>query len=170
MEKSNLVCVGVIMAPHGIKGEVKVKPLLEVPKDLLKFSILTNEKGDKKYKLNSAREIKDGNLIVRIEGIDTRTQAEELIKKKFYTTPESFNEPDEEEFYYRDLINLKVVLKDGSEFGIVKSVQNFGAGDLLEITLLDTSKTEFFSFTKEVVPEIHINKGYIVLEPQEATE
>ncbi len=69
--------------------------------------------------------------------------------------------PDEDEFYLADLIGLRVVAPDGAELGHVKSVQNFGAGDLLEIAPPGAA-TWYLPFTKQAVPEVKLAEGVIV--------
>jgi ribosomal 30S subunit maturation factor RimM len=53
------------------------------------------------------------------------------------------------------------VISNNEKIGIVKSVQNFGASDLLEIQLFSTNKTEFFVFNDATVPEVNIEKKYL---------
>jgi len=69
--------------------------------------------------------------------------------------------PDEDEFYLADLIGLRAVGPDGVELGRVKNVQNFGAGDLLEIAP-ETGPTWWLPFTRDAVPEVRIADGVVV--------
>ena len=76
--------------------------------------------------------------------------------------------PDEDEFYFADLVGLRAVTAAGDELGRVKSVQNFGAGDLLEIAP-ETGPTWWLPFTREAVPEVRIADGLVVaVRPEEA--
>ena len=75
-------------------------------------------------------------------------------------------DPGEEEYYHADLLGLAVVLKDGSVFGAVKAVHDFGAGDSLEIERAD-GVVVLVPFTSATVPVVDIAAGRLVLEPPE---
>ncbi len=71
---------------------------------------------------------------------------------------------DDEEFYHADLIGLAATLADGTPFGTVAAVWDFGAGDSVEIELPD-GKTIMVPFTKEAVPVVDLPAGRVVIEP-----
>jgi 16S rRNA processing protein RimM len=78
----------------------------------------------------------------------------------------------EEEFYYADLIGLAVELADGTTFGEVKAVHDFGAGDLLELQPLNSGgkvqETIMVPFDRDTVPEIDlINRRLVFVAPVE---
>ncbi|MGH6989649.1 MAG: ribosome maturation factor RimM, partial [Stellaceae bacterium] len=72
----------------------------------------------------------------------------------------------EEEFYYADLVGLEVRLRDGTRFGRIAAVLEFGAGDSLEIDRGEGG-TVLVPFTRRAVPEVNIAAGYLVLDPPE---
>ena len=75
---------------------------------------------------------------------------------------------DEDEFYLADLIGLSAVTPEGEVLGTVKSVQDFGAGDILEIDPALGGQTWYLSFTREAVPIVDIAGGKItVVRPTE---
>jgi 16S rRNA processing protein RimM len=67
------------------------------------------------------------------------------------------------EFYHADLIGLAAVGAGGQRIGEIVAVQNFGAGDLLEIHLADTGKTKLVPFTEAMVPEVDVAGGQVVV-------
>ena len=74
-----------------------------------------------------------GSVVVWTEQVQTRDQAEALRGLKLYIPRADLPAPDDDEFYVTDLIGLCVETADGKALGTVKAVQDFGAGDLLEI-------------------------------------
>jgi 16S rRNA processing protein RimM len=72
---------------------------------------------------------------------------------------------EEDEFYLTDLIGLRVETADGTVLGKVKAVQNFGAGDILEIGSSPGRKDWYLPFTREIVPIVDIEGGKIVADP-----
>lgn len=163
---SQLVCLGKILSPHGIRGQVKVLPFTENPENIISYGPLTDKRGERQFSLRIVAEQKQ-HLIVAIEGVTNRNDAEKLRGIELFVSKDLLPETEEEEFYHHDLINLKVVLTDKTRYGTIKSVQNFGAGDLLEIALSESKKTVFLPFTKAIVPEIHLSEGYVIIVPPE---
>jgi 16S rRNA processing protein RimM len=83
---------------------------------------------------------------------------------RLYIPRDRLPEPDEDEFYLADLIGLAVVSPTGETLGRVKSVHNFGAGDLLEIEPPGGAATWWAPFTKAVVPEVRLGQGVVVVD------
>lgn len=165
MVKDNRICLGAVAGVHGIKGEIKVKSFTEIDSDLDKYGEVENEAGDRRFKLKVVGHSKE-LLRVKIKGIDDRNEAEKLIGTAFYVNRSVLPElADEDEFYEADLIGLKVKLSEaGEEAGTVAGLYNFGAGEILEIKLMQTGKLEMIPFTKEYVPEVNVKDGYIIVE------
>ena len=104
-------------------------------------------------------------FIARIKGVTDRNQAEALRGTELRVDRDKLPEPHEGEFYHADLIGLKADTTRGEPYGDVIAVHDFGAGDLLEIQLAGSSKTELIAFTAETVPAIEIANGRIVIVP-----
>ena len=158
-----LICVGIVTGPHGIKGGVKIKSFTELPETIGTFETLTDETGSSSYKITIKQIIKD-QLIATIAEVDDRNKAETFRGLKLYIYDKDLPSIGEEEFYHSHIVGLRVSLLKGDSFGFVSSVQNFGAGDLLEIS--DHDKKQFYiPFTKDIVPTIDIAAGYITIDP-----
>lgn len=158
----NLVCLGVITSPHGIRGAVKVKIFTEKPEDISLYGELVSD--GKSYKINSISVIGDNLVIATINGVNSRNEAELLRNKKLYVARNKLPKlVSEDEFYQHDLIDMRVMLENNELYGYVQSIHNFGAGDILEISVVGTQKTIMLSFTKEIFPHINIKERYIVL-------
>lgn len=125
-----------------------------------------NEKGEAVYTLRVKGQ-KSRLLIAALEGVNDRTAAERLRGTLLYVPRALLPEAEEEEFYYDDLVGLAVHTAEQQDYGKVKAVYNFGAGDVVEIIVNSTGKLELFSFTKEVVPEVKVSEGYILLKAPE---
>jgi 16S rRNA processing protein RimM len=103
-------------------------------------------------------------LVVRFKGIDDRSAAEALNRTELSVPYDRLKPPDEGEYYHADLIGLAAVAADGTALGKVMAVQNFGAGDLLEIAP-EQGETILVPFTDAAVPEVDIAAGHIVIVP-----
>ena len=81
--------------------------------------------------------------------------------------PPTNGSTDDDEFYHADLIGLTVYDTGGTELGIVRSVMDHGAGDLLEIHGPALKTTVLLPFTKACVPTVDLASGRIVADPPE---
>jgi 16S rRNA processing protein RimM len=133
---------------------------------LLGYRDLQRESGAPGLTLTSARPHK-GGLVVRAREVETREQAEALRGLRLYVPREALPEPDEGEFYLVDLVGLQAVSPEGESLGVVRSVQDFGAGDLLEIQPPDGASW-WQPFTREAVPEVSLAaRRLVVVRPAE---
>lgn len=155
-----LVCVGRIVSVHGIKGQLKLRSYTQNPKSIFDYAPLTDRNG----RIFNFRHItgSDEVMIVSVDGVTERNQADALRDKDLFVPREVFPDLVEEEFYYTDLIGLRVVDNESSEeLGVVKAIHDFGAGDMLEVKFNDMLAHEYFMFTKENFPLINIPSNLI---------
>ena len=110
-------------------------------------------------------------MVGRAKEIATKEQADALRGLKLHVPRDQLPEPDEDEFYLTDLVGLQVRDPEGAVLGSVKSVQNFGADDMLEIAPAAGGQTWYLPFTREAVPELHIADGWLLaVRPAEVGE
>ena len=162
------VCVGIISAAHGIRGAVKVKSFTHRPKDIVSYGILSDETGKQAFEVTILSETKEA-LIAQIKGVNDRNAAEALRGTKLFVSRRALPQTGPDEFYHVDLIGMDAVTQTGKNVGKVVSVQNYGAGDILEIEKGD-GDTELLSFSKANVPDIDIaNRRMTVVFPKTVT-
>jgi len=169
MPNTRLICMGKITSAHGIQGAVKVQSYTEDPLSILDYNPLWNHSCSRSFALKKLSMNKE-MLIVKIEGVTDRNEAEKLRGTELYAPRDALPEVDEEEFYHEDLIGLEVRLESGEVFGKVASIQNYGAGDVVIVHEANSRKEACFSFTKAIFPEIHLSEGYLVLCPPETED
>ncbi len=165
------VCLGVISGAHGIRGEVKIKAFGDDPLAINAYGPLSDEAGRTTLEITSVRPNK-GGVIARIAGVADRNQAEALKGLKLYIARSALPEAAEDEYYHADLIGVRVELSDGKAIGRVIAVQDFGAGPMLEIRLSGPApsgakgeQTLLAPFTWEIVPEVDLAGGRLILDP-----
>ncbi|MEQ8334962.1 ribosome maturation factor RimM [Nisaea sp.] len=157
------VTLGVIAGVHGVRGLVRVKSFTEDPDDLTAYGPLKDAAG-KSYELEVTGRAK-GMLLVRIAGIRDRNEAEALKGTELLIERDRLPETDEDEFYHADLVGLRAETVAGELLGQVIAVQNFGAGDLLEIRREGSRETVFVPFGGQTVPEIDLDAGRLLIDP-----
>ncbi|MGB1077571.1 MAG: ribosome maturation factor RimM [Bdellovibrionales bacterium] len=156
---SNRIKIAKITTAHGIKGFVKLKLFAEDPKDIEQYNPLFIEDTNDTLTVELKNAIK-GGWVAKIDGIDTRNQAEELRNKNLYIDESALPEASEDEFYYKDLIGMAILDNNKNIFGKVLSTQNYGAGDLLEIQP-NNGATFFFPLNSDTCPIIDNDKKTI---------
>ncbi|MCW6508436.1 ribosome maturation factor RimM [Lichenifustis flavocetrariae] len=162
MTQPNRILVGVIGAPHGVRGEVRVKSYTHQPMSLADYPALWTGDGRRCLKVAAARLLKDDMLVVRFEGLVDRDAAQLLTNMQLLVARDDLPPPDADEFYHADLVGLRAEDDKGLDVGRVVSLQNFGAGDLLEIAPA-SAETFFVPFTRAFVPVVDIAGGRVVL-------
>ena len=163
---TELICVGTIAGSYGVRGEVRLKSYCAVPEDIEGYSPLTDEAGNERYPLVLTRPIKNG-FAARLGGVETREQADALKGLRLFARRDQLPSLPDDEFYHTDLTGLEVYDTGGTLLGRVKSVQNHGAADLLELHGPGLKSTVLLPFTLESVPTVDLDKGRIVADPPE---
>lgn len=162
------ILVGKFGAPHGVRGEIRLKSYTDDPFAIGNYETLSTGDGSP-VEFVSLRPQK-AMLVARLKGCDSREAAEKLNGVELFVDRSELPETeDEDEFYLADLVGLDVRDPAGATTGKVIAVENFGAGDILEIRL-SAGKAFMVAFTREAVPEIDLQAGYLVLVPPEEVE
>jgi 16S rRNA processing protein RimM len=164
-DKDDLVLLGEIGAAQGLKGEVRIRSYTEEPASIMSYGPLQDETG-RRIEIESLRATPKA-LIARIKGVGTRSAAEALVRTKLYVPRAMLPERGEEEWYHAELIGLAAFSQDGAPLGEVVAIQNFGAGDLLEVKPASGGATVLVPFTRNTVPEIDAEGGRLTLVPPE---
>jgi len=156
----DLILVGRVAGAFGVKGEVRITSFTAEPMALVDYKTLLREDGQPALTLTGGRAAK-GGVVVRAKEIETREQAEAARGLRLYIPRAVLPEPDEDEFYVADLIGMDVVSLEGDLLGRVRSVRDFGAGDLLEVAPI-AGESWWLPFTKDAVPEVQMDAGRVV--------
>jgi 16S rRNA processing protein RimM len=124
------IALAAVAGAHGIKGEVRLK-LFSAGVDSLAMHQKLHVGGTER-RLLGVRQAGKG-AVARFEGIDDRSAAEGLRGSLVEIDRAALPPLEEGEYYYADLIGLGAFDRDGNAVGTVVAVENYGAGDLLEI-------------------------------------
>ena len=153
------VLLGVVAAPHGVRGLVRIKSFTEDPMKVAAYGPLSDETGKKAYRIEALSASRD-SVLARIEGVADRTAAEALRGLRLYVARSALPAAGEREWYEADLVGLAAIGKDGRDWGKVIAFHDFGAGSVIEM-----SGGVMLPFTDEAVPEIDVEGGKIVIDP-----
>lgn len=151
--------MAVIGAPHGIKGELRVKTFTGDPLALADYGPLYDEAGNR-YDVVDIRPAKNV-VVVRFRQVTDRAAAEALNGAVLYVDRSVLPEDlEEDQFYHADLIDLPVHDEEGQVVGHVSAFHDFGGGDIMEV-VLGSGKTVLVPFSREAVPIVDLEAGVV---------
>ena len=127
------IALAAVAGAHGVKGELRLKLFSDGVESLSRHEKLYV--GGVERRLLSVRDAK--NPVGRFEGVDDRSAAERLRGSLIEVDRSALPQLEAGEYYYADLVGLAAVDNQGQEWGRVVTVENYGAGDLLEIEARD---------------------------------
>jgi 16S rRNA processing protein RimM len=166
-EPPKRICLGRAAGARGLKGEVRIATFTADPLAIGAYGPLEDEAGSRTFEIESVKPVKDG-VAARIKGIGTREAAEALKGVEFFIDRARLPAMDNDsEFYHADLIGLVAINADGAALGQIVAVQNYGAGDLLEVRPATGGPTVLVPFTKDIVPDIDRDAGWLLMLPPE---
>lgn len=158
---NRLIIVGVLLGAHGVRGDIRIKSFTETPEDFFKYAPFFDIHGEKILEVESFR-VSKKQFIVSPRHKTKREYWEQLKGTKLCVPRTVLNAPEENEYFVEDLVGMSAQSPKGRSVGVVKSVYNFGAGDLVEIQSNNNIKL-LIPFTKEEVPTVNIAEGYIIV-------
>jgi 16S rRNA processing protein RimM len=153
------VALAAVAGAHGIKGEVRLKLFSDSVESLARHSRVFI--GGRETKLRDVRD-SGKTAIARIDGVSDRSAAEALRGQLVEVDRTELPPLEEGEYYHADLVGLPCFDEAGGPAGTVAAVENFGAGDLLEVERLD-GKRSLIPFRD---PIARLEGDRIVLDPE----
>jgi 16S rRNA processing protein RimM len=162
------VCVAVVAGAHGLRGALKLRCFTERPEDVAAYGPVFARDGGRRFELEVIGPAR-GGVLAEVSGIEDRDAAEALRGTELFVPRSALPEPARDEFYYSDLEGMDALRSDGSRIGVVHGVDNFGAGDVIEVQAEDGRRFSL-PFTRETVPTIDLERRRLVVEPPEELE
>lgn len=157
-----------IGAPHGVRGAARVKLFGHDPMSLMDYGPLQRARGGPDISITDLRAGKTPDMVVAsFAGITSREAVEPLNGIELGLPRAALPDNDEDDFYHADLIGLEARLMDGSHFGEVIQVVDFGAGDLLDIAPKRGGASVLVPFSKAIVPLVRVEEGYLLIDAPE---
>ncbi len=162
------VFIAVIIGAVGLKGEVRAKLFTDTPDALPRYRTLHTADG-RKLVITAFRVSKEGEAVIGFEGVSGRSAAEALKGTELFVERAMLPKAGEDEFYHADLIGLEARDSEGRMLGKIAAIHNFGASDVIEIIRPDGDSVHL-AFTRETVPVLNIDAGYIIVAVPEDDE
>lgn len=159
----NLLRVGVITSPHGVRGEVKVFPTTDDMNRFkkLKSVILDTGKEQKTLEIEQVKFFKN-MVILKFKGFDNINDIEAWRQKDLLITREQAVKLKPDENFIVDLIGLTVMTDEGDRLGEMKDVLQTGANDVY-IVKADSGKEILLPAIKDCILDVNLEKGEMLV-------
>lgn len=166
-QEGQLILLGEVGRPFGIKGEIRIHPYNPFSETFshLKYLFLRSPQGEtKKYLIQRVR-AHQAEFLIQLEGISDRTQVEGLRGFKVLVEKSQLPKCREGEFYWFELIGLKVREEDGKEVGEVVRIEEtnpeLGGNQILVIK--SECQEVMIPFARDAVKRVDLEKGEIII-------
>jgi 16S rRNA processing protein RimM len=147
---SDTLIVGKVGAPYGVKGWVKITSYTEEPANIFDYRpwLLEQKAGSKEVKIDQWKTHNKG-LVAKFVGIDDRDSADLLKNIEISIASSQLPELAEDEFYWRELVGMKVVTESGYDLGKIEEMFETGANDVM---LIKANINDAFGQKQRMVP------------------
>lgn len=164
MSVADMVLIGRVIKPHGVRGEVVVDATTDDPEGRFAVgaTLLGVQAGREEQLTVKTARPHQGRLLVRFEEIPGRNEAERHRGMNFYAEPVF----EDEDFYDFELVGLRVV-HNGTDIGEVTSIVRAPAHRLLEVTLDSGGREVLIPLVEEIVPEVDLENSTVTITPPE---
>lgn len=160
----DLIAVGVVGRPHGVRGTVRVSPLSDNPERFETLDTVTLEfPGGEIRQMQVVRAVRTAEIVhLTFEGIDDRDEAETL-RGAYICIPREMLEPLDDSFYHFELIGCKVITTAKQDVGKVVQIMDLSSNDILVVQ--NKEDEVLIPMIESVIKEVDVKRGLIVIEP-----
>jgi 16S rRNA processing protein RimM len=165
----NLIAVGQISGTHGIKGQVKLHSYsgnlasLQAAKQVvLRSKAGTSHQVRIKHAANHC-----GKILLALDGFESIEQSTSLIGCELLLLREQLPAPDEDEYYWHDLLGLTVITTEGQTLGTIAEILETGANDVYLVKNIDTRREYLIPAVASVITSVNLQAGTMLITPLE---
>ena len=157
-----LVVMGRVVAPYGVNGWIRIQPFTQESRGLLDYSLWqVGREGAWHLRSVESAKVHGATVVAKLAGITDRDQAAVLQGMRVAISRDAFPDAATGEFYWADLVGLKVVNTAGVELGAVSRVFETGANDVL---VVEGERERLLPFIETVVRQVDIAGGSITVD------
>jgi len=154
--------MGRVVAPYGVNGWIKIQPFTQESRGLLDYSLWqVGREGAWQPRSVESAKVHGATVVAKLAGITDRDQAAVLQGMRVAISRDAFPDAATGEFYWADLVGLKVVNTAGVELGAVSRVFETGANDVL---VVEGERERLLPFIETVVRQVDIAGGSITVD------
>lgn len=162
-----LIPVGKLIATHGIRGMLKLHSFsgsVESLQDCSSVILRSREGGLSRCELKNAP-LRSGKFLIGFKGVDSIDQAEALVGSEVCLLRSQLPEPEEDEYYWCDLIGLEVATVEGMELGVIEEIFEAGSCDIYVVR--GSGREYLIPAIASVISSVDLEGGRMLITPLE---
>jgi 16S rRNA processing protein RimM len=162
----SLLHIGYISRAHGLNGEVILKtfdPSSTVLEEVDRITLVTRAGETKEFEIGTAGESPGSDLLLKLEGIRKRVDADPLVGSAVHVRREDLEAPAEGEFFHGDLVGLEAFTPEGKRLGVIEEV--WSTGPVPNLCIRDGKEELLVPFAEEFVPKVDLAAGRVTVIP-----
>ncbi len=156
--------IGTIVAPFGLRGELKVFPLSDIPDRFVSLSTVCLGPDHARYTIESVRPYKGEMVLLKLSGIDDATLAETLRDHALYIPVSELATLPPDSYYQHDIVGLQVCKMDGSVVGVIGDIMPTAGNDVYVIKG-EEGKQFLIPAVKEVIKQVDLIRHVMYIDP-----
>ena len=156
--------MGQFSKPFRLEGHIKVVSFCETPSDIMAYNPLLID-GTKKPIIFTWCKPAGHVFIAKLPNVCNKEVAKTLNGKKLFANRDKFADLPDNEFYFSDIENCIVYDLNEKQFGKIKGIHNFGAGNLLEISKFEDDSSIMVVFSKINFPTVDVLAKKVIINP-----
>ncbi|WP_069803406.1 ribosome maturation factor RimM [Thermogemmatispora onikobensis] len=156
--------VGRVIAPFGLRGEVKVLPMSDLPNRFAQLEAVYCGSPPRRHRIEHVRPYKSGLVLLKLQGFDSLTAAEALRNCALQIPLAELPPLPPDSYYQHDILNLRVLTLDGQEVGLITEIWLTGSNDVYAIRMRD-GRQVLIPAIKEVIKEIDLVRRTMYIDP-----
>ena len=156
--------IGTIVAPFGLRGELKVHLLSDVPDRFSTLKVVYLSRDLTRRTIKDVRPYKGNTLLLKLDGIDDATSAESLRNCDLYIPLSELAQLPPDSYYQHDILNLQVVTLKGREVGTITEIISTGSNDVYVVTTA-SGQQFLIPAIKDVVKQIDLDRHVMYIDP-----
>ncbi|RAQ95392.1 ribosome maturation factor RimM [Thermogemmatispora tikiterensis] len=156
--------VGRVIAPFGLRGEIKVLPMSDLPDRFAQLEAIYCGSPPRRHRIEHVRPYKSGLVLLKLQGFDSLTAAEALRNCELQIPLAELPPLPPDSYYQHDILNLRVFTLDGQEVGSITEIWLTGSNDVYAIRMPD-GRQALIPAVKEVIKQIDLVRRTMYIDP-----
>ena len=163
-DQTEWATIGKIVAPFGIRGELKVQPLTDIPDRFSQLDTIHLGPDYTRYVIEGVRPYKGDMVLLALEGVDDANAAELLRNRDLCIPVDQLTKLPPDSYYQHDILGLRVFTLDNQEVGTIVDIMTTGGNDVY--ILRSSEKREvLIPAIKEVIKQIDLVRRMMYIDP-----
>jgi len=160
-----LILVGTIVRPHGVRGKLRLMSAcsVETLRRLREVCLMDPAGGQRWVRLRKASPLRRRTVVLELEGVASFEEARSLVGRSVWMRRADLPPLGEGEYYWADLVGLRVVTRDGRQVGQISAVMSTKAHDVFVVKA--NGREHLIPAAEEVVKRVDLAAGVMVIDP-----